>query len=738
MATTEQYINSLKSNRNNLVDNLIQKGVVADYSETFNSLIAKVLQINGSNNNINGLNITYSLTEPTDDTKDIWIKTENVNKTIITDNIQSQENVVFSSFSFPPTLYMTQSNVIYGSNIYCPPGESESNNIIQLDTEDLQQIILDFQSETFMPGIALINNDIYLIGGLNADDGEFKNTVIKYNIDSKTSTHLIINNFNGLVYISAAVIGNKIYISGLDNTLTSKFGFIDIDTLTYTDIDLMQNIPMQLSTLCALNNKIYIIGGINESEDAANNKILEFNPDTGLVTELIDISSYFSVPCSISAHSYNNKIILLLGGNDNISINKNVYEFDLSNNTITTIGEFAYAIPYSQSALVDNSIYVFGGDNQSDIYKIDLSPFNVYNFTKTTDSISSTIYNQINDNIYILDGNKENNVKITKPIKYNFADNSMIELAVNLPNNYYPRTSCVVNNKIYTIDGQDSTEGYYSENRTLILREFNTDTLTFSTVDIQLPGETCDVVRCCYLGDNKILYIVYYKESSYPNNYYNLKLITIDLTTKTIINTERLKNIEYSSATNICNKLFVFNKNLIIMFDDYVIKYNLISKQSKVIKADFTNGCVSNSATELIGTCIYSFGGFTGSVDSYDNIIVYNLLNDKYYKINSLPKRLGYLISAVNNNQLYLIGGKGYSISNYNKSVLEYKCSSVFTDINNIIITSNVNNKKLKLVVTPNYEVNFNISQGYKQLDNIIEPVDTYIKENNEWKLIGE
>lgn len=47
MATTADYLNKLITQKNTFVDNLITKGVAATYDETLETLIPKILNING-------------------------------------------------------------------------------------------------------------------------------------------------------------------------------------------------------------------------------------------------------------------------------------------------------------------------------------------------------------------------------------------------------------------------------------------------------------------------------------------------------------------------------------------------------------------------------------------------------------------------------------------------------------------------------------------------------------------
>lgn len=753
MATLKEYINALNRDKQNLVNNLLEKGVFANTSETFTQLVPKILDIN-SNVESSNLNVKYSINEPSDNSKNIWIKTENVNKSYITNEISIDNNLIISSFNIDKAIFMGQSNIVYNDKIYLAPYMTNSGGpvsaIAELDVINSVKNNILIDNAPVFSGIALINDDIYLIGGMFvSEEGTPTKTILKYNITSKIIKEISITNMIGLIYCTTAVINNNIYISGLaleNGQYINKFGVIDTENYSFNEITIPDTVPtLVLSSFCVYDNKIYIIGGANiaGSDNEINYDILEYNPSSGIFTVVyknILPNDSEVVPMAFASNLYNNKIIILLGGMGS-HINNKIYEFNPTDNTLNIIGEFNNAQQYQQTALIDNNIYVLSG-NDAFIYKISLPDLATTNIIKTLSTpFYSKQYNQIGDNVFAFSGLYNNITEITKIIKYNFINNELVELSTVIPNNYYPKTSCVIDNNIYSIDGEYADEGINTQTQSFVLRKFDTQNYSFSIIDITLPQESSDIIRCCSYENNKIIYVVCYKENLYPTSKYTFKPYIINLNEKTIENLD-IFSVDVSLLSYMAPKMFFLNNCIILIFSDYIIKYNIITKE--INKYDINNPAVfnyaENCAIQQVGCFLYLFGGRSRS-ESSNLIRIFNLITNEYSTYNlQLPQKLGYCATANKNNEIYLIGGlKSYSGGESNE-IIKYSAIQRINNFfdNDVLITSSNNNENsVSIVASQSFLVNININSAYKQSTNIVNILTVYIKKNNNWEKIN-
>ena len=89
MATIQEQINQLKVDKQNLVDNLVEKGVEATSNETFTTLVPKVKDIQSGGNINDYFNTTYNENTPSNWVSEKFIiKTPNI---MISDNVTSLE-----------------------------------------------------------------------------------------------------------------------------------------------------------------------------------------------------------------------------------------------------------------------------------------------------------------------------------------------------------------------------------------------------------------------------------------------------------------------------------------------------------------------------------------------------------------------------------------------------------------------------------------------------------------------
>ena len=152
MATIQEQINQLKVDKQNLVDNLVAKGVEATNNETFTTLVPKVKDIQGGGDISEYFNTNYSGTSPSN-----WVSQNFVKKVpdvIIDDSVK--ELVQFASnASFAPKIIcnanVTNINYLYYNN------KSENIDISGLNTSNVTQAINLFYGCSNLTSLDLSN-----------------------------------------------------------------------------------------------------------------------------------------------------------------------------------------------------------------------------------------------------------------------------------------------------------------------------------------------------------------------------------------------------------------------------------------------------------------------------------------------------------------------------------------------------------------------------------------------------
>ncbi|RXI52254.1 hypothetical protein DP124_08600 [Clostridium tetani] len=258
--------------------------------------------------------------------------------------------------------------------------------------------------DAFVGNNAVIDDNIYLFGN---------GKVYKYNIDDSKITEIAdLPQGYQLKSIGTAVINKKVYIyERMDTTgaivefdpITEKVQIVSSIKLPYGN---SYSGPTDGSMIVQENKKMYIIGG-------SSKKIYEFDP----ASKHIKSTELEYVIENGSTTTINNKVYIFGGYtapevSKNGELNYRILELDIKNKTLQPVGYLPKPIESSCAVLVDNEVYVFGGnrDNkvQSDILK-------VLGF-----SINDTQKPEI-----IVKGIKDNTVLSTKEVEFtvNVTDN---------------------------------------------------------------------------------------------------------------------------------------------------------------------------------------------------------------------------------------------------------------------------------------------------------------------------
>lgn len=204
MATIQEQINQLKVDKQNLVDNLVAKGVEATSEETFTSLVPKVNDIQSGGDISEYFNTTYSGTSPARWGNEIFIK--KVPDIIIDDSVTSIANL-FNSYSnvIVPKI-ICNNNVKEFTGVY-----GNCTNATEIDVSGLDFSNAETGNYMFNTCSSLISLDL----------SNFDASKIAGNAQNRTITYMFIscNNLTNLKFMKNLGKGYVIKANGY-NTCT--------------------------------------------------------------------------------------------------------------------------------------------------------------------------------------------------------------------------------------------------------------------------------------------------------------------------------------------------------------------------------------------------------------------------------------------------------------------------------------------------------------------------------------
>ena len=160
MATIQEQINQLKVDKQNLVDNLVEKGVEATNDETFTTLVPKVKDIQGGIDINDYFETTYSGTSSS-----FWVSynfTKKVPDLVIDDSVTSLEKLCSATNVAPKII--CNSNVKYMNSMYY---QNTSKNI---DVSGLNTSMVTSMTYMFGGCSSLISLDLSNFNTSNVTD----------------------------------------------------------------------------------------------------------------------------------------------------------------------------------------------------------------------------------------------------------------------------------------------------------------------------------------------------------------------------------------------------------------------------------------------------------------------------------------------------------------------------------------------------------------------------------------
>jgi RNA polymerase sigma factor (sigma-70 family) len=283
-----------------------------------------------------------------------------------------------------------------------------------------------------------INGKIYAIGGVTWDDaGNQKSLSTVEEYDPKANTWTKKSDIStSRFFFAACEVNRKIYVIGGLNTADGNFK--DLQTVEEYDPDIDKWTPkadMPTSrywlSASAVNGKIYAIGGLTV-DMVALSTVEEYDPAIDKWTRKTDLPRQIH---TLSTNAVNNKIYGI-GGVDNGVLLSTVYEYDPLLDSWTRKADMPTARTRACSSAVNGRIYAIGGYDR--IKQIDLTSVEEYDpiadkWTKKTDMpecAEDHACSAVDGKIYVIGGS--NNPKLVEEYETGFADES-INLKGKLP-----------------------------------------------------------------------------------------------------------------------------------------------------------------------------------------------------------------------------------------------------------------------------------------------------------------
>ena len=278
---------------------------------------------------------------------------------------------------------------------------------------------------------------------------DFSNWEIKSSMAEK------INSF-GTVYIN-----NKIYILGGQNeskNAIDKLQVYDIDSDTWIEKSSMPT-PRFSMGVAYVNGKIYTIGGCKGTYTNITNVNEVYDP----VTDTWETKR--SIPIALASFAtvvFDGKIYVI-GGYKDYSAEKTLYVYDPVSDTWTTKTSMPTARKGVTAVVANNLIYVFGGWTGTTTYSIveayDPLADKWTTVAPMTEAKAHAFPLQIDSDIYLFGGLNNNTSSATNRIeKYNYESNSW-SVVGTLPDDRGALGAAYIKNKVYIVGGLDYSKG---------------------------------------------------------------------------------------------------------------------------------------------------------------------------------------------------------------------------------------------------------------------------------------
>jgi N-acetylneuraminic acid mutarotase len=260
--------------------------------------------------------------------------------------------------------------------------------------------------------------------------------------------------YNGAI----AVVNNKIYVIGgiSGSTVFATNEEYDPETNTWTTRASMPTARYGC-TAAVVNNKIYVIGGFTGSAGTGVNE--EFDPVTNTWTTRASMTATWAHVAEV----VNNKIYVIGGTRAGVPYSQDNNEYDPATNTWSTKASMPTARQWPAAAAVNNKIYVIGGMNTPP--ESALATNEEYNPTTNTWKTMAHMHTArtvpaaavVNNKVYVIGGGITSALFAANE-EYDPVTNAWIGRA-GMPTARWALRAAAVNEKVYVIGGTLTTTG---------------------------------------------------------------------------------------------------------------------------------------------------------------------------------------------------------------------------------------------------------------------------------------
>lgn len=348
--------------------------------------MANIMRLGGGGGG-DGLNIDYGLTPPTDTSK-LWVPltTKPANVEISGDSLQNAIDTVNKMVAAFPTCRANGASCAINGKVYIFGGQATAGTSAS-DSYSTTNKIYEYNPKTDVlvaknavlptsfatPAAVAINGKAYIATYTTASSTYYG--IYEYDPDTDTLTYKCALPTNFAVFNKAATVNGKMYLFD-QHTPTAGSGtkyVVEYNPVTNTIVS-KEGMPSyqveQCHSVCAVNNKIYLFGGIYAN--TSYGYVQEYDPASdSFKTKTAQISSMVNAARYGSAVEINGKAYVF-GGYSGSNL-REIREYDPVADTITVktatlLSDCNYA--GNTSCVVDGTAYVFGGGYTSGVYRV--------------------------------------------------------------------------------------------------------------------------------------------------------------------------------------------------------------------------------------------------------------------------------------------------------------------------------------------------------------------------------
>ncbi|ODM27923.1 Kelch repeat-containing protein [Acetivibrio mesophilus] len=325
------------------------------------------------------------------------------------------------------------------------------------------------------------NGKVYLFG---SDTLASKTSVWEYNPNTNIWTRKSDIPYSNIY--TAVTLNNKIYTleyySGSEMYYTNRFkaSYIkEYNPLDDTWTENLDTLPISgTSDLAVLDNKILLIGNYEPTNPSSTKLYALYLP--GKWTE----KSSMPLPKAYHTSAVLNNKIYAIGGVDNsLSPTNTVQCYEPSNNSWTPIANMIAPRYHAASATLSGAIYVAGGNNASYLKSMEIYNPSTGNWLPGTDmNIARSSFGlvSVNGKLYAISGKTNGGVRTNTVEEYN-PSTKQWKLVANIPTPRDNFATAVVNGEIYVIGGF-YTNGTNTNAKCSIVEKYNPSTNRWTRV----------------------------------------------------------------------------------------------------------------------------------------------------------------------------------------------------------------------------------------------------------------